>query len=64
MMLERQREGIVKAKTEGKYNGRAPTARAKAAEIQALKARGVRPTAIAKQLGIERASLYRAMTAR
>jgi DNA invertase Pin-like site-specific DNA recombinase len=28
MMLERQREGI--AKTEGKYKGRKPTARAKA----------------------------------
>jgi len=28
MMLERQREGIVKAKNEGKYKGRAPTARA------------------------------------
>jgi len=27
MMLERQREGIAKAKIEGKYRGRAPTAR-------------------------------------
>jgi DNA invertase Pin-like site-specific DNA recombinase len=27
MMLERQREGIAKAKGEGKYKGRAPTAR-------------------------------------
>ena len=27
--LERQREGVVKAKAEGKYKGRAPTARAK-----------------------------------
>src|SRR5678815_3890720 len=30
MMLERQREGIAKAKAEGKYKGRAPTARVKA----------------------------------
>lgn len=30
MMLERQREGIAKAKAEGKYKGRKPTARAKA----------------------------------
>ena len=28
MMLERQREGIAKAKAEGKYKGRKPTARA------------------------------------
>jgi DNA invertase Pin-like site-specific DNA recombinase len=31
MMLERQREGIAKAKADGKYKGRKPTARAKAA---------------------------------
>jgi DNA invertase Pin-like site-specific DNA recombinase len=30
IMLERQREGIAKAKAEGKYKGRKPTARAKA----------------------------------
>lgn len=30
MMLERQREGIAKAKREGKYKGRKPTARMKA----------------------------------
>ena len=29
LMLERQREGVAKAKLEGKYKGRAPTARAK-----------------------------------
>ena len=31
VMLERQREGIAKAKGEGRYKGRAPTAKAKAA---------------------------------
>jgi len=31
MMLERQREGIAAAKAEGKYKGRAPTARRQAA---------------------------------
>jgi hypothetical protein len=30
MMLERQREGIAKAKAQGKYKGRKPTARVKA----------------------------------
>ena len=52
LMLERQREGIAKAKSEGKYKGRKPTARARAAEIATLKADGVRPTDIARQLGI------------
>lgn len=59
MMLERQREGIEKAKVEGKYKGRAPTARAKADEVMRLLAAGTRPTDIAKQLGIARRSVYR-----
>jgi len=63
LMLERQREGIAKAKAEGKYRGRKPTARAKAAEIKTLKAAGIRPTDIARQLGIGRASVYRALGA-
>ena len=63
LMLERQREGIAKAKGEGKYKGRAPTARAKAAEIKTLKAAGIRPTEIARRLEIGRASVYRALAA-
>jgi DNA invertase Pin-like site-specific DNA recombinase len=59
LMLERQREGIAKAKAEGKYRGRKPTARARAAEIAALKADGVRVVDIARTLGIGRASVYR-----
>ena len=59
VMLERQREGIAKAKAAGKYKGRKPTARAKAEEVAVLKAQGVGPTEIAKQLGIGRASVYR-----
>ena len=59
MMLERQREGIAKAKAEGKYKGRKPTVRAKANEIKQLKANGLGATAIAKQLGVGRASIYR-----
>jgi DNA invertase Pin-like site-specific DNA recombinase len=64
LMLERQREGIAKAKAEGKYKGRKPTARARAAEIATLKADGVRPTDIARQLGIGRASVYRILESR
>jgi DNA invertase Pin-like site-specific DNA recombinase len=59
IMLERQREGIAKAKAEGKYKGRAPTAKAKAKEVFAMHADGVGATAIAKQLNIGRASVYR-----
>lgn len=59
LMLERQREGIKKAKDEGKYKGRKPTARAKARDVQRLHAEGVKPAEIAKRLGISRASAYR-----
>jgi DNA invertase Pin-like site-specific DNA recombinase len=64
MMLERQREGIAKAKAEGKYKGRAPTAMAKAGEVEAMLAAGANPTDVARQLGIGRSSVYRAMRAR
>lgn len=59
IMLERQREGIAKAKAEGKYKGRKPTAQAKADEVRKLVAAGVGATEIAKRLGIGRASVYR-----
>lgn len=59
LMLERQRVGIDKAKADGKYTGRQPTARAKAASVLALKAQGVGPAEIARKLGIGRASVYR-----
>jgi DNA invertase Pin-like site-specific DNA recombinase len=60
-MLERQREGIAKAKREGRYKGRVPTARRQAGEIIRLKAEGVRPSEIAIRLGIGRASVYRVL---
>ena len=59
IMLERQREGIAKAKAAGKYRGRKPTAQAKSEDARALAAEGVRPTEIAARLGISRASAYR-----
>ena len=59
LMLERQREGIAKAKSEGRYKGRAPTAQAKSADVLALHAEKVAPTEIARRLGIGRASVYR-----
>ena len=59
LMLERQREGIAKAKAAGKYRGRAPTARAKLDQIRELKAEGLGASEIARRLGIGRASVYR-----
>lgn len=59
IMLERQREGIAKAKAAGKYKGRTPTARAKTKEVLGLHAEGVGATEIARKLGIGRASVYR-----
>ncbi len=63
IMLERQREGIAKAKADGKYKGRKPTAKAKSKEVLELKKQGMGPTAIAKELGIGRASVYRILKA-
>jgi DNA invertase Pin-like site-specific DNA recombinase len=59
MMLERQREGIAKAKAAGKYWGRAPTARAKLDQIRAFRSQGLGASEIARRLGIGRASVYR-----
>jgi DNA invertase Pin-like site-specific DNA recombinase len=59
MMLERQREGIAKAKEKGKYKGRKPTAREKAGQVVKLIAEGKTKDAVAKELGIGVASVYR-----
>ena len=60
-MLERQRDGITKAKLAGRYKGRVPTARRQADEIIRLKDAGVTPSEIAIRLGIGRASVYRVL---
>ncbi|MGB0057492.1 MAG: helix-turn-helix domain-containing protein [Methyloceanibacter sp.] len=59
--LRRQREGIAKAKAEGKYRGRKPTARVKADKVRELRDAGVRPAEIARQVGISRTSVYRVL---
>jgi DNA invertase Pin-like site-specific DNA recombinase len=59
LLLERQREGIAKAKLDGKYKGRKPAARAKAAEVIKLKAEGLQRIEIARRLEIGVASVYR-----
>jgi DNA invertase Pin-like site-specific DNA recombinase len=62
IMLERQREGIAKAKAEGKYKGRTPTARRQSAEIKAMHAEGAGPVAIAERLAISRVSVWRVLS--
>ena len=59
IMLERQREGIAKAKADGKYKGRVPTARVKADRIRELKAAGLSAPAIAKELNVSERSVWR-----
>ena len=61
MMLERQREGIAKAKAQGKYKGRKPTARAKAEDAIRLFKEGKKVAHIANELCIGRGSVYRAL---
>ena len=63
IMLERQKEGVAKAKAEGKYKGRKPTAQAKKEEVLALVAQGLTKDAVADKLGIGVASVYRMLKA-
>ena len=58
IMLERQREGIAKAKAEGKYKGRPTSIDVK--EVSQMAGR-IGPTATARELGIARSSVYRAL---
>jgi DNA invertase Pin-like site-specific DNA recombinase len=63
MMLDRQREGIAKAKAEaeGKYKGRKPTARAKTDMVKLALDKGVSKAQICRDLEIIKTSLYRIM---
>ncbi|TNM65068.1 recombinase family protein [Aliirhizobium smilacinae] len=63
IMLERQREGIARAKADGKYKGRAPTAQRKADDVKRLKAGGKTAEQIVVELGISRSSVFRALRA-
>lgn len=63
IMLERQREGIAKAKAAGKYKGRAPTARKQANRVKELATDGTSLSEIARKLGIGKASVHRILKA-
>lgn len=56
---ERQAEGIAKAKAAGKYRGRKATI--DPARVKELHQTGLGPAAIAREMGIARASVYRAL---
>jgi DNA invertase Pin-like site-specific DNA recombinase len=56
---ERQMEGIAKAKAQGVYKGRKP--RIDKSEVRRLRESGLSASAIAQQLGVGRASVYRVL---
>ena len=56
---ERQMEGIAKANERGVYKGRKPSVDVE--KVKELKAEGLGASAIAKEMGIGRASVYRAL---
>ena len=57
---ERQMEGIAKAKAAGVYKGRKPSV--DVASVRELRHKGMRPSAIAKELKVGRTSVWRALT--
>jgi DNA invertase Pin-like site-specific DNA recombinase len=58
---DRQMEGVMKAKAEGRYKGRKPSI--DHTRVKELHSTGMRPADIARSLGIGRASVYRALAA-
>lgn len=59
MMLERQREGIAKAKSDGRYKGRKPIEAERRHRVLTLAAEGATRAGIAVQLRIGEATVYR-----
>lgn len=59
IIKERQREGIAKAKAKGVYRGRKPSIDPE--KVRTMHGQGMTPTAIAKELGIARSSVYVAL---
>lgn len=57
IMLERQREGIAKAKSEGRYKGRPASIDPDA--IKSALAAGEAPAKLARRMGVARSSVYR-----
>ena len=57
---ERQAEGIARAKAAGPYKGRPP--KIDPSTVRELREAGATPDAIAARLGVDRSSVYRALT--
>jgi DNA invertase Pin-like site-specific DNA recombinase len=62
IVSERWREGIAKAKREGKFKGRPPTSPTKADEVKRLAASGLPKCKIAQQVGISRRTVFRILS--
>ena len=62
ILLERQLVGVEKAKQQGKFKGRVPTAKRKSGDIQRLLRDGMKPIDVAEKLGVGVASIYRYRT--
>lgn len=59
IMLERQREGVAKAKAQGKYKGRKSISLERQQEVMRLVENGASKVEVAKKLGIGEATIYR-----
>lgn len=64
MMLERQREGVIRAKAAGKYKGRKPIDAERRNKVIQLVSEGITKANIASQLGIGEATIYRILAAK
>ncbi len=64
MMLERQREGVAKAKAAGKYKGRKPISHSRRQEVIRLAENGIKKRNIARQLSLGEATIYRILAAK
>jgi DNA invertase Pin-like site-specific DNA recombinase len=62
MMLERQREGVAKAKAEGKYKGRKPISDGVRKEVVRVVGEGMTKAYVARELGVSQATLYRVLS--
>lgn len=61
LIAERTKDGIAAARARGKRPGRQPVETEKVAAALKLVAAGLSPTAVAKQLGLGRSTVYREM---
>ena len=62
-MLERQREGVVKAKAVGKYKGRKPIDKNRQQEVIRLAAEGMSKVNIARHFWVGEATVFRTLKA-